>query len=200
MLLVFARAARSAFVRVKHSLHRGEEEVARHELVSWIQDQISRQRLVDSQTGMGTDHFNSATINTPSGALASSSTRGVEVVPPDCDLLLPERAFKKNDHNKGSDRRTKPPSRQLLLDKASKEVSKISETILRGEIPVIAVDLTGLVFERLSALQSEEGFRSLLEGVTGEERSYLKQIREQVQKHEKVFLYSIREGRICLVT
>ncbi|PWY99241.1 Serine/threonine-protein kinase [Testicularia cyperi] len=238
LLLVFAKA-RSPILKVKVVLQRAEYEVARHELVGFVQDRIAKQRSVDIQVAGAVGSAASSTR--PGSALAvdantlrgsavglgsvgssaalhhhhhhshggfTRSYSGNEVMPSQTiavrerDMILPERPIERSKKgDKSQQNRPKPSSRLLVLDKASRQVSKIAEQLQSGNVPILAVDFTGVNFDRLAAALTaclgghatnigaagvaginaeDEGaylFRTFLEGLSAEERDYAKLIK-----------------------
>ncbi|EPQ30765.1 uncharacterized protein PFL1_01666 [Pseudozyma flocculosa PF-1] len=186
LLLVFAKA-RSPVLKVKMVLQRAEFEVSRHELVTFVQDKIARQRSVDAQVAgsgwitsastrfqqsygdTGIARVAGAASSTAGGASsfvhghghhhhASRGLAGNDVLPSmaiaikEREMVLPERPIdrsKKGD--KSQQNRPKPSSRQLVLDKASRQVSRFAEQLQGGHVPVLAVDFSGPSFDRLAA-------------------------------------------------
>lgn len=185
LMLVFVKA-RSPVLKVKTVLQRVEYEVPRHELVTFIQERIARQRSIDTQVSGqnamatpfmrsqnpwgegGQARFASSTAGVGSSALpfihshhhhsASRAHSGTDVLPSfaiqikEREMVLPERPIdrsKKGD--KSNQYRPKPSSMQLVLDKASRQVSRFADQLQAGNIPVLAVDFTGTSFDRLAA-------------------------------------------------
>ncbi|EST09153.1 Protein kinase domain protein [Kalmanozyma brasiliensis GHG001] len=115
------------------------------------------------------------------------------------EMVLPERPIhpsKKGD--KSQNNRQKPSSRQLVLDKASRQVSKFADQLQSGNVPILAVDFTGATFDRLAAAltaclgsQSEDTgsgttasedemlFRAFLEPLSADEREYARLIKSR---------------------
>lgn len=187
LLLVFAKA-RSPVLKVKVVLQRAEYEVARHELVGFVQDRIAKQRSIDVQvagsggSGAVAARFGSATFDAASmrAATAASAAPGSlggmhhhhhyphggfsrtysanEVKPSatiavrEREMLLPERPIERSKKgDKSQQNRPKPSSRLLVLDKASRQVSKFADQLQSGNVPILAVDFTGANFDRLAA-------------------------------------------------
>ncbi|GAK67722.1 kinase-like protein [Moesziomyces antarcticus] len=238
LLLVFAKA-RSPVLKVKVVLQRAEFEVARHELVGFVQDRIARQRSIDLQVAgsaggaagsgrfgaVGADVVGSRSATAASGAPGSLGgghhfhhhhhhhahggfTRtysGNEVMPSatiavrEREMLLPERPIERSKKgDKSQQNRPKPSSRQLVLDKASRQVSKFADQLQAGNVPILAVDFTGANFDRLAAALTaclgshggaggagegegeDEGaymFRAFLETLSADEREYARLIK-----------------------
>ncbi|TKY88600.1 hypothetical protein EX895_002589 [Sporisorium graminicola] len=185
LLLVFAKA-RSPVLKVKVVLQRVEYEVARHELVGFVQDRIAKQRSVDLQVAgsaggsvaagrFGPAAFDAASMRAATAASGapgsgggmyhhhqhggfSRTYSGHEVMPSatiavrEREMLLPERPIERSKKgDKSQQNRPKPSSRQLVLDKASRQVSKFADQLQSGNVPILAVDFTGANFDRLAA-------------------------------------------------
>ncbi|GAC92821.1 hypothetical protein PHSY_000377 [Pseudozyma hubeiensis SY62] len=240
LLLVFAKA-RSPVLKVKVVLQRAEFEVARHELVGFVQDRIAKQRSVDVQVAgsaggnasaarFGPATFDAAAMRAATAASAapgslggmyhhhhqhggfSRTYSGNEVLPSatiavrEREMLLPERPIERSKKgDKSQQNRPKPSSRQLVLDKASRQVSKFADQLQSGNVPILAVDFTGANFDRLAAaltaclgshgergyggggeagggtdLSEDEGaymFRAFLETLSADEREYARLIK-----------------------
>lgn len=233
LLLVFAKA-RSPVLKVKVVLQRAEYEVPRHELVSFVQDRIAKQRSVDIQvagsaassrfasTGLDVAAMRSATASSGApGSLGghhhhhghhqhggfSRTYSGNEVMPSatiavrEREMLLPERPIERSKKgDKSQQNRPKPSSRQLVLDKASRQVSRFADQLQSGNVPILAVDFTGANFDRLAAAltaclgnqngpgwgngESTDGedegaymFKAFLETLSADEREYARLIK-----------------------
>ncbi|KAN0065323.1 eukaryotic translation initiation factor 2-alpha kinase [Thecaphora frezii] len=239
LLLVFVKA-RSPVLKVKLVLQRAEYEVSRHELISFVQDKIARQRSVDVQVagagwitstssrfhqtygdtgfsrtgssagnaGGGSSFLHSHHHHHPSRAHAGSEVLPSMAIPvKEREMVLPERPIdrsKKGD--KGTQNRPKPSSRQLVLDKASRQVSRFADQLQGGHVPILAVDFSGASFDRLAAALmaclashgqhsggsggggggggstagGDDGallFRTFLEGLSAEEKDYARLIK-----------------------
>ncbi|SNX86378.1 related to GCN2 - ser/thr protein kinase [Melanopsichium pennsylvanicum] len=244
LLLVFAKA-RSPVLKVKVVLQRAEYEVARHELVGFVQDRIAKQRSIDMQVAGSTGSSTVAGRFGPAGIEAASMRAatamsgapgslggmhhhhhhhhhlpyhhggisrtyiGNEVMPSatiavrEREMLLPERPIERSKKgDKSQQNRPKPSSRQLVLDKASRQVSKFADQLQSGHVPILAVDFTGANFDRLAAgltaclgshgegscfgaeyvVDEDEGaymFRAFLETLSADEREYAKLIKSR---------------------
>ncbi|SPO24266.1 related to GCN2 - ser/thr protein kinase [Ustilago trichophora] len=237
LLLVFAKA-RSPVLKVKVVLQRAEYEVARHELVGFVQDRIAKQRSVDVQVAgsaggsanvgrFGPAGFDAAAMRAATAASGapgslggmhhhhhhhphggfSRTYSGNEVMPSatiavrEREMLLPERPIERSKKgDKSQQNRPKPSSRQLVLDKASRQVSKFADQLQSGNVPILAVDFTGANFDRLAAaltaclgshgergytggeggMDEDEGaymFRAFLETLSADEREYARLIK-----------------------
>ncbi|KAJ1593892.1 hypothetical protein NDA11_006353 [Ustilago hordei] len=243
LLLVFAKA-RSPVLKVKVVLQRAEYEVARHELIGFVQDRIAKQRSVDVQVAAGSAGSGSAVsarfgqagfeAGSMRAATAASGAPGSlgglhhhhhhhhphggfsrmysgnEVMPSatiavrEREMLLPERPIERSKKgDKWQQNRPKPSSRQLVLDKASRQVSKFADQLQSGNVPILAVDFTGANFDRLAAALTaclgshgertgysypngeggdgeDEGaymFRAFLETLSADEREYARLIK-----------------------
>ncbi len=113
------------------------------------------------------------------------------------EMLLPERPIERSKKgDKSQQNRPKPSSRQLVLDKASRQVSKFADQLQAGNVPILAVDFTGANFDRLAAALTaclgshgggagegegeDEGaymFRAFLETLSADEREYARLIK-----------------------
>ncbi len=231
LLLVFIKA-RSHVLKVKVVLQRAEYEVARHELVGFVQDRIAKQRSVDVQVAgsaasnrLGPAGFDAASMRAATAASGtpgslggvhhhhhhhhqhggfSRTYSGNEVMPSatiavrEREMLLPERPIERSKKgDKSQQNRPKPSSRQLVLDKASRQVSKFADQLQSGNVPILAVDFTGANFDRLAAALTaclgshandgngdaegeDEGaymFRAFLETLSADEREYARLIK-----------------------
>lgn len=157
-------------------------------------------------TGLGSasgDLANSATASTLAPAMmetqivlpvhASSSRR-------------PDKSDKSNHPH--SDRRVKLASNHPIINSATSQVHKMAASFASGEVPVIAVDLRGEVFDALcvaamgkDSTRRDVGWRAFLDTLSsGEEKEYAKSIRGHIEKcgDGLVILWSIREKRAAV--
>lgn len=203
LFLVSVRSEHSASCKVRSIIHNEATEVRRHELASWLVDQIARQRTVDlasSSTplpgtrGAPADASRGSAPNAPAHQLMGATSN--------VNLLMPERqstSTKKAERHRDERRsRTTTPA----IGKAAKHVARLAEE--SAALPVLAVDFEGAAFERLCAAlvfgKDDFAWKALLESLGGqEEKDYARLVRDHVAQVGRAWLYSIREDRAALV-
>jgi hypothetical protein len=158
-------------------------------------------------TGLG-----SASADLP----ASSNATNLAPAMMETQIVLPVHASSsrrpdKSDKSNHShmDRRVKLASNHPIINSATSQVHKIASSFASGEVPVIAVDLRGEVFDALcvaamgkNSTRRDIGWRAFLDTLgSGEEKEYVKSIRGHIEKcgDGLIILWSIREKRAAVV-
>ncbi|WFD25786.1 non-specific serine/threonine protein kinase [Malassezia nana] len=177
LFLVLVRA-HSPILKVKEVLTRTEHEVTKEELSGVLHDRIARWRRIDQAASAA----RMAPTDFAKPVMTPKSTGTVPAHAQDVHVVLPPR----EGRSRRSERRAKPSARHALADRAAAEAKRLAEALQTGSLPVVAVDMTSTLLERLSsvALAPDSVFRAFLaeEGLSTEERDYMKQVREQVRQ------------------
>ncbi|KDQ55382.1 hypothetical protein JAAARDRAFT_37399 [Jaapia argillacea MUCL 33604] len=178
--------------KIKSVLKGTEYEVARQDLVSWLQQQISEQKRVDASTsGVAIVAENPQVI--PNVITRESSNT------PDVQLLLP-----------GDTKKQRKQAKQLFTDRAFSAGDQIKSAFQSG-MCVVAVDVPPTVFDAMVAARNsawvsdEEAWRQILNGFPSGHSLYAHQVRDAVSRkkgdgHRFVLLFSVRDERAQLLT
>jgi len=198
LFLVIARARHSSIVKVKSIYERGEYEVNRWELSTWLSDRIHRLKS-NVEVNLTIERGNVNTVNAPT------------FNPLEAEVMLPERYSsdkRRADKHGNNDRRVKKHLAPIQ-ENSVRQVTKVIEDLNPsgtgnsngGNIPIIAVDVHPIFnFNRLCAAamaRNDEGLWKLfMECVSNpEERDYARQIRRRIEELDgkRAWLVSIRQ-------
>lgn len=238
ILFVVTARPRHETVKIKNVLHRSEHEVEREDLVGWLQEHLNKQRMVDSQqlgggsslhsvhglhgkVGLGGALMSTSAIPGSSAGLQHVRGAGGEnaltcqvVMQP---LKYPGKEDRSGRNNK--DRKQSRSTKQVIIDKATRDAQKLSEEISLGKLPILAVDLGRADTEKLARriLGDAESFRTYLDSLgSAAERDYVKLIKSQLlaafnaderngggqhasSSERRAILYSVRDERTVLI-
>ncbi|KDN44887.1 Serine/threonine-protein kinase [Tilletiaria anomala UBC 951] len=181
ILLVVTVRARHTTLKVRNVLHRQDVEVDREELVSWLQEHLMRQRMVDQQQlgnqqllhlpaghstggGPGALHVTSPLPTSSAGGFGSYqsspyfSSRGASAAENSiiCQVVMPSLKYPGVDkYGRGNkDRRQSKSSKQAIIDKATRDAQRIGDDVLRGRMPIIAIDMGSAEMQRFAGALS----------------------------------------------
>lgn len=224
LFLILLRVHTSA-VKVKEVITRTEHEVARENLITFLQDRIARQRRVDQMTvGMRPRESDTQKLSTSLKGLSHNTIKYTPRI--NVQVILPGRM----DRSRRTERRLKSASRLALAEKATSDILRLADTIQAGRVPVFAVEMSSGLLERFAAvaLESDELFKTFLhdEIPSSDERDYIKALRSMIleaidddtpsngppsfgtspttshmnmpYQPSRVLMYSIRDGKIVL--
>ncbi|KAL0075948.1 kinase-like domain-containing protein [Phycomyces blakesleeanus] len=189
-------------VKVKDVLRKSETEVPKAELCIWLSAEIGEQMKVDHSHSMGKIR-NKHDLKTKDAAEAARNDFSHELAKGDTV------DHKKNDfdiqiiYNEGRGKgqtKMKQKHKTVLIDKAIHCLSPIMENLTKGDVQVIAFDLSKELVKRMTEYPfwQDEGFKKLLECAGISQRDILNRVRQAVQKlidakHKCVWLYSHKD-------
>ncbi|TDL16229.1 Serine/threonine-protein kinase [Rickenella mellea] len=177
----------SAF-KVKSVLRGTEYEVARQELVGWLQQAIAEQKRID----LGTTGVSTVSDSSQSAPIPKENSSALDV-----QLLLA-----------GDAKKQRKLTKQLLYDKAYEMASRVKSAMQTGGLPLIAVDVSTTTFESLTKNDSwvtdDEAWRPIAAGFPTPHAAYANIVREAVAKRKEdgckfVLLFAVREERVALL-
>jgi eukaryotic translation initiation factor 2-alpha kinase 4 len=233
ILFVVTARPRHGTVKIKNVLHRSEQEVDRGELVYWLQENLSRQRMVDSQQvggGSGLHLAHGSKVGLGGAMMPPSpmpgSSAGMQHLRAGesnitCQVVMQPLKYPGKEDRSGrnnKDRKQSRSTKQVIIDKATRDAQKLSEEIVSGRVPILAVDLGRVETEKLASriLGDTESYRAYLDSLsTAAEKDYVKLIKSQLlaalnaddrngghhgsSAERRAILYSVRDERTILI-
>ncbi|KAJ3481924.1 hypothetical protein NLI96_g7338 [Meripilus lineatus] len=162
--------------------------VARHELVSFLHQQIAEQKRIDASfSGVPLIEEGSSSLAAPKDVAN----------PVDVQLVLPGDAKKQRKQTK-----------QILLDKAFEFGVNLKKAFLHGGVPVIAVDVPPVTFEQLTKncnwVTDDDAWKPILATFPTQHTQYALQLRDAVAKRKEdglefAMLFAVREEKPSLL-
>ncbi|KZT71101.1 Serine/threonine-protein kinase [Daedalea quercina L-15889] len=181
------RADQQAF-KVKSVLRGSEHEVARHELVPFLQQHLLEQKKIDATiSGVPAVAENSPLTNGPKEPTSRS----------DVQLVLPSDTKKRPKHTK-----------QMFLDRAFEAALEVKDAASSG-MPTLAIDVPASVFDDLSKNASwvidEEAWKAIIAALPAQYVTYANQIRDTVSRKKEdgqkyLLLFAVKDERVSLLT
>ncbi|WFD33028.1 non-specific serine/threonine protein kinase [Malassezia sp. CBS 17886] len=173
----------SRVLKVKEVISRTEHEVSKDELVPFLQERITRQRRIDQQTSNGSAMPADLPAIPAAAPLGSKGTAAAafrtQESAPDVHVLLPRRS--ERSRRDRADRRMKPAARNMVVERAATETTRLVEMLASRQFPVFAVDVAPPLLARFATIATapEDAFRAFLSDVSvaADEREYLRTIR-----------------------
>ncbi|KAI8053805.1 kinase-like domain-containing protein [Syncephalis plumigaleata] len=196
-------------VKVKSVLKKVETEVLRSELCAFLTTEMTEQTRLESMTFNfkprrhdpvnSTYHTTASTVENSSG-IKEGHDIDHRNLPSQVNVTV--LASTTTQSSRGKPSRQSYRQKQLLTDKAAHHVAQVVGDIARGDIPVLALDLTEAQLKRFSQcnILDMDQFRDVIvKSVTPAQRDYVHTIRKtMLQLHENqhrrmIWLYSFRD-------
>ncbi|KAG9128480.1 hypothetical protein FRC07_009703 [Ceratobasidium sp. 392] len=179
----------SSVVLVKSVLTGVETEVARNELVGWLEYRLAEQRRAEAVEGTG-----------PTVTVESSSTvsGGKDTHQDSIHVLVPGEGHRKQ----------RKQSKNIFLEKAQDLQNAVREASSAG-IQVLAADIPPTAFNAMTSgiawLSDEDAWKAVLAAFPKDQAGHATQVREEfvkkkAQGHKLLLLLSVRDERVFLFT
>lgn len=175
--------------KVKSVLRGTESEVARHELVPFLQQQLLEQKRVDASIS-GVPSIGSESSPGLNSAKETTSSADVQ-------LVVPSDIKKQRKYTK-----------QMFTDRAFDAAVQIKNAAIAG-MPTLAVDVPPAVFDdmikSMNWITDEDAWKTLAATFPSQQGPYANQIRDSVLRrrmdgHRFLLLFAVKEERVALLT
>ncbi|KAG9101505.1 hypothetical protein FRC06_002969, partial [Ceratobasidium sp. 370] len=176
----------SSVVLVKSVLTGVETEVARSELVGWLEHRLAEQRKAEAVEGTGP-----TSLVEPGGG-------GKDTLQDSIHVLVPGEGHRKQ----------RKQSKNIFLEKAQDLQSAVREASSAG-IQILAADIPPTAFNAMTSgtawLSDEDAWKVVLAAFPKDQASHAAQVREEfvkkkAQGHRLLLLLSVRDDRVFLFT
>ncbi|KAI8137092.1 kinase-like domain-containing protein [Fennellomyces sp. T-0311] len=189
-------------VKIKDVLRKTETEVSKTDLAVWLSSEISEQMRVDHMQASGklrSKHdFKAKDVDEPvRHDDIPKYNDGFELKKEDFDVHIIH-----NEGRGGKDRtKLKHKHKTMLIDKAIYHIAPIMESLMKGDVQVVASDLPKDLTKRMSECSTwldEHSFRKLQDSAAFGQKDTLNRTRAVLmklveRKHKSVWLFSYKD-------
>ncbi|KAG8705429.1 hypothetical protein FRC08_001676 [Ceratobasidium sp. 394] len=176
----------SSVVLVKSVLTGVETEVARNELVGWLEHRLAEQRRAEAVEGTGPT------------SLIEPGSGGKDTLQDSIHVLVPGEGHRKQ----------RKQSKNIFLEKAQDLQNAVRQASSAG-IQILAADVPPAAFNAMTSgtawLSDEDAWKAVLAAFPKDQAGHAAQVREEfvrkkTQGHKLLLLLSVRDDRVFLFT